>query len=254
MASFLSTLFGGGAETDAANANKALYQQYLDQGNKDLATGYQTSQGALNNALGAYQPLSDLAGKYTQGTDLYLNSLGVNGAAGNAAATQAYQQSPGYQNTLNQGLDAITRQRAASGMLNSGNTSIDTMNYATGLANNDYTNWQNQLAGVNNNALSATSGAASGQAGVYGAQSDLSQQNAQNQVGLLGNYTSGNAAANNSQAAGEAAGAKNLLGGALSLASLGLTAGGVGGFGSGLKTGSSFGASSPSLGYSLFGR
>ncbi|MDQ5960570.1 MAG: hypothetical protein QG592_1653, partial [Pseudomonadota bacterium] len=187
------------------------------------------------SALGAYTPLSDLAGQYRQGTDLYLNALGVNGPAGTQAAQDAFTSSPGYQFSLDQGLDAINRRRATGGMLNSGNADIDALKFGQGLASQDYGNWLQNLAGVNQNALSATSGTAQGQAGAYGALSDLSQSDAANRIGLYGNYTSGNASANNQQAAGEAAGAKNLLGGALSLAQLGLTAGGVGGFGAGFK-------------------
>jgi hypothetical protein len=56
---------------------------------------------------------------------------------------------------------------------------------------------------------------------------NLYQTDATNRVGLQGNVTSGDASANVLQAQGEAAGAKNLLGAGLSLASL--AAGGVGG-------------------------
>ena len=235
MASFLSTLFGGGAEKEAADKNRALYSDYLNKGTGYLDTAYGNSQGYLNNALGAYTPLSNLAGQYRQGTDLYLNALGVNGAEGTQAARDAFTSSPGYQFSLDQGLDAINRRRAVGGMSNSGNADIDALKFGQGLASQDYGNWLSSLAGVNQNALAATSGTAQGQAGAYGALSDLSQADASNRIGLQGNYTSGNVSANNMQAAGEAAGAKNLLGGALSLAQLGLTAGGVGGFGSGFK-------------------
>lgn len=233
--SFLGDLFGGGAEKRAAEANRGLLSDYLGKGTAALDTAYGNSQGYLNNALGAYTPLSDLAGQYRQGTDLYLNALGVNGAAGTQAAQDAFTTGPGYQQGIDAGLDAINRRRAAGGMLDSGNADLDALNFAQNNQNTQYNNWLSNLAGLNQNALSATSGAAQGQAGAYGALSDLSQTDATNRIGLYGNVTSGNVSANNMQAAGEAAGAKNLLGGALSLAQLGLTAGGVGGFGSGFK-------------------
>src|SRR3954462_542190 len=149
MASFFDTLFGGGAEREAADKNRALLAQYGTTGNTALDTGLTNSTGALNtgvnnaagflgqnkdiygnlltsgtntantgltNQLGAlgqagqaYAPLSALASKYGGGTDMYLNSLGVNGAAGNQAAVNAFQAGPGYDFTLNQGLDAINR-------------------------------------------------------------------------------------------------------------------------------------------------
>ena len=110
----LDTLFGGGAETEAADKNRALYNQYGTTGQGYLDTGLTQSTGALNSALGAYAPLSALASKYGQGTDMYMNSLGLNGAAGNTAATNAFQAGPGYQFQMDQGLDAINRQRAAA--------------------------------------------------------------------------------------------------------------------------------------------
>jgi hypothetical protein len=245
MASFLSDMFGGGAEAEAADKNRALYNQYGTQGQGYLDTGLTQSTGALNSGVGAYAPLSALASKYGAGTDMYMNSLGLNGPAGNTAATNAFQAGPGYQFQMDQGLDAINRQRAAAGMLGSGNAGIDAMKYGQGLANQAYGGWQTQLSGLNNNALAATTGAATGQAGQYDQLANLFQQNATNQIGLQGNVTSGLASANNTQAAGEAAGAKNLLG--LGMSILGAVAGGPLGAALGGGLGGLFG-SSPSYG------
>lgn len=314
MAGFFDTLFGGGAEREANEKNQALYNGYQAQGtqnltnglnqslgalgtgygnanatlgqNKDVWSQYGTtangaldsgltnSLGALNNAKGDYNSLDALASKYGAGTSLYLDSLGANGAAGNKNAVDSFQAGPGYDFTLNQGLDALNRRRASAGMLNSGNADIDALTYGTGLANQTYTNWQSQLAGLINPELSATQGAATGRAGVDTNIANLYGQDAQNRVGVAGNVatgtsaansgiaanqsalgagqaglytgygtdltnlagsvTSGQAAGNNYQAAGEAAGAKNGLGAALSLASLaaGAAGGGFGGLGS----------------------
>ena len=319
MASFLDTLFGGGAEAEAADKNRALLQQYGQTGNTALDTGLTNSTGALNtgvnnaagilgqnkdiygnlltsgtntanagltnqlgalgNAGAAYAPLSALAQKYGGGTDMYLNSLGVNGAAGNQAAVDAFQAGPGYQFQMQQGVDAIDRSRANSGMLNSGNTDLDAIKYGQGLANQAYGGWQTNLAGLISPELSATTGAATGQAGVdtnmanaYGANTaallglqqgvaqgqggvntalagnqtalgnslaSLYGTDASNRVALQGGITSGGISANNTQAAGQAAGAKNLLGAGLSLA--GLVAGGPVGGAIGGGLGSLFG-------------
>jgi hypothetical protein len=226
---FFGDMFGGAAEKEAADKNRALYGDYQNKGSGYLSTGYTNAKGDLNSALGAYQPLSDLAKKYTGGTDMYLNALGLNGQTGSDAATAAFQKGPGYEFTLGQGLDAINRRRAAGGMLNSGNADIDAQKFGTGLADQTWNGWLSNLQGVNQNALSATSGAAAGQAGAYGSMANLETTNAGDQIGLLGNTTSGMASANNTEAAGRAAGAKNLLGAGLSLASL--AAGGFGGLG-----------------------
>jgi hypothetical protein len=149
-------------------------------------------------------------------------------------------------------------------MLNSGNSSVDALKYGQGLANQAYGGWQGQLQGLINPQLSALTSAAGGQAtadtnmaNAYGANaaantalqgtvagglagtntnlannqvslgnalSGLYSGNAANQVALQGGMTSGNMAANNMEAAGQAAGAKNLLG--LGTAALGAIAGG----------------------------
>jgi hypothetical protein len=225
--SFLGDLFGGGAERRAADANRALANTYQTKGTDFVNSGYTTARGDLNNALGAYTPLSDLAQKYTNGTDMLLNALGLNGASGNAAASAAFQNNPGYQSGLTAGLDAINRRRAAAGMLDSGNADQDAQTFGQNLQNLQYNNWLSSLSGINNNALQATSGAATGQAGVYGGLGALATQNASDLTNLLGNTTSANMNANNLQAQGEAAGAKNLLGLGTSLLGLGTGGGGT---------------------------
>lgn len=304
---FFDDLFGGGAEKRAAEKNRAAYAQYgqdansyldrgLDKSLSSLNTGYGNAgqqfdatrgiysnlestgggildrgmagaQGALNDARTAYGPLSDLASKYGSATSLYLDSLGANGATGNQNAVDAFQAGPGYEFTLNQGLDALNRRRAAGGMLNSGNSDLDAIKFGTGLADKTYGDWQTRLAGFVNPELSATQGAASGIAGVdqslaglYGtdaasrlglagtvaggqagvntaqAANDVALGNslaglytgdAGNRVGVAGNVTGGTVAANNLQAQGEAAGARNLLGLGTSLLGLGTGGGGT---------------------------
>ena len=307
MASFLSNLFGGGAGAEAADRNRQLYSGYKTEGQQNLAggltnslgalgTGYgdanstlgqnkdvwanygTTANGALDNGMAgslaalssaksAYDPLAALGQKYGAGSSLYMDSLGINGAAGNQNAVNSFQTGPGYQFQLDQGNDAINRRRAAGGMLNSGNADIDALKFGQGLANQEYGNWQTKLGGFVAPELQATSGAAAGRAGVDSQIAGLYGTNAANRVGVAGNMatgtagvnsaiagnqaalgagqvglytqnasdltnlagtvTSGNASANNQQAQAETAGARNLLGVGMSLASL--AAGGAGG-------------------------
>ncbi|MDQ8730504.1 hypothetical protein [Bradyrhizobium sp. LHD-71] len=314
MASFFENLFGGGAEKEAAEKNRAALGQYnttslaaLDAGlnratgavtgARDAAGNYldrnyglygdlrNTGTGILNSGrtgqLNALDPAlknyEALQSKYGAGTDLYLDSLGVRGAEGNRRAVDSFQAGPGYQFTLDQGLQALNRRRAAAGMLNSGNADVDALTYGTGLANQTYGDWQSQLAGLINPELAAASGAtgvrnnisdvigqdalarlgleqavAQGQAGVNtqraaneialgNSLSGLYTGDAQNRVGVAGNVVSGNMAANNLQAQGESQGARNLLNAGLNLASL--AAGGFGGGGG--SFGSFFGGGMP---------
>lgn len=227
MASFLSTLFGGGAEAEAANKNRGLYDAYKAEGTSNINAGYDTARSDLEGARSAFMPMSDLAKKYGAGTGLYLDALGANGAAGNTRATNAFQAGPGYQFAMDQGLNALNRRRAAGGMLDSGNADLDAIRFGTGLADQTYGDWLTRLSSLVNPELSATAGAATGQAGVQGGLATLATGRASDLTNVLGSVTSGNANANNLQAQGEAAGARNLLG--LGSSILGLGTGGGGG-------------------------
>lgn len=232
MADFFSTLFGGGAEQEAADKNRAALAQYQPQALDYLKTGYTTGQGDINQAIGAYQPLATMGTQYGAAAPMLTNALGLGGAAGNAAATNAFQVGPGYQFALNQGLDALNRRRAIGGQFSSGNADIDAMTYGQGLGNQEYQNWLKNLQTTGQMGISATGAAAQGQGQGYTNLANLAQTYAGNQAGVSGNVLSGTMDANKLQAAGEAAGAKNLLGAGLSLATLG--AGGSGGLGTAL--------------------
>jgi hypothetical protein len=255
MADFFSTLFGGGAEAEAADKNRALTTQYGTQAQDYLTGGYNTGTGAINSAIGAYNPLSTLASNYNKGGSMYLDALGVNGPQGNANATAAFQNAPGYTGAVNAGLDVLNRRRAGQGMAASGNADIDALTFGQNLQNQQYNSWLSNLQNAGQTGVQATGAAAQGQAGQYDALANLAQTYAGNQTGVAGNVLSGNVNANNLQAAGEAAGAKNLLGAGLSLATLGM--GGVGGGALGGLMGSSglgsalSGAASSSLGGAL---
>lgn len=230
---FLDTLFGGGAEKEAAEQNRALLGQYQRGAWNTLDDGINRSTEVLNTgydrATGAYQPL---ANKYGAATTLGLDALGVNGAAGNQRAVDAFQAGPGYQFALDQGNQAVERRRATSGMWDSGNTDIDLMKFGQGLANQEYGNWRNALTGFVPAELQATGGVANAAVGRGTGLADLYTRDADARTNVLGSVTSGGMQANNQEAAGKAAGAKNLLGAGLSLGSL--VAGGLGGGGFGL--------------------
>lgn len=224
MASFLSTLFGGGAERDAADKNRALYQGYGQQGMGYLDAGMAGSKDALATAKGEYAPLSAL---YNKGSALYADALGVNGAEGNTRAQGAFTTQPGYAAGINAGIDVLNRRRAAGGMLDSGNADLDALTFGQNAQNQQWNNWLTNVGGYDSKALTA----AGAMAGVDTNLANLYQTDANNRVNLQGNVTSGNAGANTLQAQGEAAGAKNLLGAGLGVASMAL-GGGLGGIGS----------------------
>ena len=118
----------------------------------------------------------------------------MNGAAGNAAATAAFTNNPGYQFQLQQGNNAITAADAASGKTASGNEALALANYNQGLAGTTYQNYVNNLQPY----LGASNSAATGIAGVdtgLGNQLNASQTNLGNAI-YGANTSIGNANAN----------------------------------------------------------
>ena len=251
MASFLDTLFGGGAQQDAAAANAQALSGYQGTANQDLTSAYQTGTGNLNSAIGAYTPLATLGQNYNQAGNLLLGAEGAGGPQGTAAAQSAFTNAPGYTGAVSAGTDAILRQLGASGMSQSGNAAEDVGTFTQNLQNQQYNTWLQNLQQTAGLGANATAGAAAGQAGGYTNLANLAQTYGTNQAGVASNVASGTMSDNDMVAAGQAAGAKNLLGAGLSLATLAM--GGAGGLGGSLLgsavggvTGNAYGGSAAS--------
>lgn len=204
----------GAPAQEATALNLQRLGQLKKEGMGYYDTGRTEALAALERAGGTYQPLQT---KYGAGTDLYLDSLGVNGADGNARAVGAFQTGPGYDFMVDQSLDALDRRAASRGMLASGNNTIDTLKTVTGLANQEYGNWQTRLAGLINPEMTA----AGGQAGVAGNVANLWTNDAQNRVNLASGVTGNMNAAQNQGANAEMGASKNFLDLGLNLAKLG---------------------------------
>lgn len=214
-----------GAPAKEATAQNMLRLRKLEGKGLDyLDEGKTGALGSLDAAAGVYQPLQQ---KYGQGTDLYLDSLGVNGAAGNANAVNSFQTGPGYEFAVNQSLDALDRRAASRGMLASGNNTLDTLGTVNGLANQEYSGWQNKLAGL----ISPEMQAAGGVAGANANKANVYSQDAMNRVNLSSNVANGmnSSATQGANAQMQASG--NALGLGMQLANLGVNAmsGGMGG-------------------------
>jgi hypothetical protein len=112
---------------------------------------------------------------------MYANALGLNGPSGNAAATGAFQTSPGYNFALQQGTQALDRSAAGSGNFGSGNAAIALQNYGQGMANQQYGNWLSNLNGLNSQGLQA----AAGQTGVEQSLANIQTGLGQNQANVI---------------------------------------------------------------------
>ena len=156
---------------------------------------------------------------------MYLNSLGVNGAQGNTAATNAFQAGPGYQYQVDQALDQTNRAAAATGGLSGGNTLAALSDRAGNLANQEYGNWQTKLGGLVSPELAAQSGASGGIAGADVGKAGVYQDTAGKIVGLDSNVIKGINDQSTQAANAQTAGSGNLWGLGLNLAKLGLSGG-----------------------------
>lgn len=122
------------------------------QAQQQLANG---TSAAVNQVLGSNGQYAPYVANGQAANGMYANSLGLNGASGNAAATGAFQASPGYQWQVDQSTDAAARKAASLGMAASGNTLDAITRLGSNLANQEYGNWQNNLNGLSNTGLSA---------------------------------------------------------------------------------------------------
>lgn len=227
----LFDIFTGDPAKEAAEKNRQLLLDNQTTGTSTLTTGRDSALGALGTAAGYYAPL---AAKYGTGTNLYLDSLGVNGADGNARATGAFKAGPGYQWAVDQSLEGINRKANAGGGLAGGNTLAALSDRAGNMASQEYGSWQDRLAGLISPEMAATSG----QAGATAAQAPV-YTNTANSIANLGTNTATGVAGQNTQEANASMAASgNLwnfgLQGATALATGGTSLlGGLGGVGSG---------------------
>jgi hypothetical protein len=120
---------------------------------QNLGTGLNSSLGVMNRnpalirqgaaaADAFYAPLGEEANR---GFSVYGDAAGVNGAAGQERATQNFRAGPGYGFQLNQGIDAASRAAAAAGMAASGNTMQAAQRYGSGLADQEFQKYMQNL-------------------------------------------------------------------------------------------------------------
>ena len=231
----------GTGDGSAGNALSALGSGY-DQSRNDLRGQYGQTQGYLGGIQDLYGGLTQSG---QQATNARSDALGLNGADGNARASQAFQGSLGYNAGLSTGLDSVLRSASARGNLAGGNTSQDLYNYASDRQNQNAQSYINNLSTAGQNYATGVAGQASG-LGLQGAASQaqgsglagLAQTFGQNAANISGTasgqqaqfgqgvagiqQTAGNALMenNNNLAQSQNAASANAIGGLIGLASM----------------------------------
>lgn len=223
----LGGFLGGSATKSAADANRRQLSKLLNNGTAYIDQGHDEAAGNLGAVGDLWKNYTDQTGGLS-GLNLLGDALGVNGAEGNANATSAFQTSPGYDFQLNSGLDALSRSAAAQGRLSSGQTGLDTVGYASGLANSEYQNWLSNLSGYGGQQAGLYTTGTQGQAGSLNDLANLATNTTNQRLDLYGNYTNGIMGANNQTAAGKQQQLSGLGGLGYGLGSIG----GSGGLGS----------------------
>ena len=216
MAGFFSNLFGAGdtgkATKKAAEENIQVLGDYRDTASGLYDTGFDTANERIGEARGLYSGMSK---RGLAGLDSYFDALGLNGAEGNARAVDQFQTAPGYDFRMEQGLQALDRRAAGRGMLASGNTNLDTIRFAQGLADQEYNSYLDRLSGLG----SLYQQGVSGEANALGNLANLATGEAGARVGLESQYATGLMGANNQiaeademRSAAKRQGANNMLG------------------------------------------
>lgn len=104
------------------------------------------SQNAENQAIQQqnlnYQRASSNLSPYTTAGTNAVNQM----TALNNGDYSSFHASPDYQFALSQGLQGVDRSAAARGSLYSGGQTADTLNFAQGLAEQNYNNYYNRIA------------------------------------------------------------------------------------------------------------
>lgn len=187
---------------DAANAQISG----INSGYSQLGTLFNQGANALTqNYTQALAPFTAAQQTGAQGTAALGNALGLNGAAGNASATQSFWNNPAIQSQLNIGSQNVLRNQAATGQLNSGKTNVDLQNLGQQTASNGWNSYISSLQPYLQYGLGAASGGANVLTGLgsglnandvlqgnaaYGAQT--SAGNAQANADLANNNASAN--------------------------------------------------------------
>lgn len=162
-ASLLGAKIGADASGRAADKQYAATQDATAEQRRQYDQTRQDMMPFYNTGVAGNQQLAYLLG-LNQAPEAYSNvnkEVGAFGGLSKSFDPNNFQQDPGYQFRLNEGLKALQRSAAAKGMANSGATMKAINDYAQGAAsqefnnaynryNTDQTNLYNRLAGVSN--------------------------------------------------------------------------------------------------------
>lgn len=169
------SIFGSLLGTDASAAsNAAAADTFAKQkrAGKDLRAYGDTYADTFRNLSTQYQPYQAAGG---DALAMLRAGLGLDGGAGSAKFTAAYQGLPGYQEGLQTGTDAALASANAGGRLNSGATLRALQRYGSDYENMRSGDYLTRLMGMQGQGLQATQAGVNTQA--QGMQGQLGTRN-----------------------------------------------------------------------------
>jgi hypothetical protein len=190
MGNLFTDLFSTDAADQAAKDKIAGINAGITGANSALDTGLATANPLYGQAYGDF---SQLGAKFGKGQDLYNDATGVNGADAATKAADIYRSLPGYSAGRDMGINDLERRAAARGDLGGGNTSADTLKFASDYDSTKYGNFLSSLMPNLAGATTATTGGANVLGTQAGANLGVASQKAGVQYG--GNTAIGNAQA-----------------------------------------------------------
>lgn len=156
----IAAVVGGAASLAGAAISSHATNKAADAQVKAAADNNAFAQKTYDSNLALSQPSIT---RGNQAGDLIGGFLGLGGdAAKSKAAMDTYLNSTGYNFRYDEGVRAITGNRAASGILDSGGTLKDLTKFGQGTAASGATDWLNSLFRVSDtgtNAIGAVTGA-----------------------------------------------------------------------------------------------
>jgi hypothetical protein len=183
----LDSVFGGGTDTSDLRAGHGDAAGKLKKGKKGGLRVLNEAQDQYTpeyrQAAAGFQPYTQNG---TQLNSLYTDALGGNGQAGYDNAINAFHTAPGYQFLQQQGEQSALRNNAALGGIASGNTLTDLAKFNTGLADQSYQQWMDNLYRGAGQGLQGAAGQANALMGLGSQFADTGAQKAGIHTGAAG--------------------------------------------------------------------
>lgn len=139
----MASPFSGKSGRNAANWGQMVMDDSFKYAKGALEEGKTGALDAYGRAEALYKPIG---ADYSAYSNMYKNGVGLGGSNGTVAALGAFRgANPGYQFAYDQGMQGLNRAASAGGRLASGNALMEAQKYGTGLADQTYQTWLNNL-------------------------------------------------------------------------------------------------------------